>query len=164
LEQEANEVAAELLFQGSRFAEEALSFSTAIRTAIDLAPKYGASFESALRRYTEKHVLPCALIVFDKLPKKLYEGDAEDAEYRIHYTITSQPFRKNYFSALEIKGGVVRGSELLKKGKWWVIQDVIETELVVERETDQKPWHFQTELFTNGYKVFQFVLPPARGV
>jgi len=32
-------------------------------------------------------------------------------------------------------------------------------ELVVER-ADKGSWHFETELFTNGYKIFQFVVRP----
>lgn len=161
IEREANEIAAELLFQGSRFTEEALSAPTSVRTPIDLAPRYGASFESAFRRYTERHVIPCALIVFDKVARELDDGEPEDAEYKIHYTITSPSFRKNYFSALQVKdGSTVKGTELLKKKVWWAPQDVIEAEFSVARGGNEKPWHFHSEIFTNSYKVFQFVLPP----
>src|SRR5207245_2278660 len=37
IEREANEIAAELLFQGNRFTEEALSLPTSVRTVTDLA-------------------------------------------------------------------------------------------------------------------------------
>jgi Zn-dependent peptidase ImmA (M78 family) len=161
MEREANEIAAELLFQGSRFTEEALSSTTSARVAIDLAPKYGASFESAMRRYVEKHVLPCAVIIYDKIKRESEEADIEDAEYKIHYTITSQTFRNKYFSGIEIKGGTVSGNELSQRGKWWGVDDIAEQELVVGRG-EKNPWHFQTELFSNGYKVFQFVLPPKK--
>jgi Zn-dependent peptidase ImmA (M78 family) len=161
MEREANEIAAELLFQGSRFTEEALSSTTSARVAIDLAPRYGASFESAIRRYVEKHVLPCAVVVYDKVKRESEEADIEDADYKIHYTITSPTFRKKYFSAIEIKGGTVSGNELSQKGKWWGVDDIAEQELIVGRG-EKSPWHFQTELFSNGYKVFQFVLPPKK--
>jgi Zn-dependent peptidase ImmA (M78 family) len=159
MEREANEIAAELLFQGGRFTEEAISSPASVRTAIDLAPKYGASYESAMRRYVEKHLLPCAVVVYDKVKKDVEETDVEDAEYRIHYTIASPSFRKRYFSALEIKGGTISGTELCQKGKWWGVDDVAEHDLVVGHG-DKSAWHFHTQLFSNGYKVFQFVLPP----
>jgi Zn-dependent peptidase ImmA (M78 family) len=158
MEREANEIAAELLFQGNRFTEEALNAPTSVRTVIGLAPNYAASYESAMRRYTERHTLPCALIVFSKLPNDTEDAEFEDLEYKIHYTITSAPFRKQFFSAIEIKGGTVKGTDLLRRDKWWGLKDVVESELVVGRP-DNQSWHFNTEVFTNGYKIFQFVLP-----
>src|SRR5438128_254723 len=62
LEREANQFAGELLFQANRFSEETLSSPISLQTVIDLAPKYGASYEAAFRRYAERHVVPCALI------------------------------------------------------------------------------------------------------
>lgn len=163
IEREANEIAAELLFQGNRFTEEAVNAPTSARTVIDLAPKYGASFESALRRYTERHVLPCALIVFTKIKEGSDEAEFEEAEYRIHYTITSSPFRKHYFSGLEVKGDTIKGAELCDKGRWWGINDIVEKELVVQ-SAEKHSWHFETEMFTNSYKLFQFVLPPEQAI
>jgi Zn-dependent peptidase ImmA (M78 family) len=154
IEREANEIAAEILFQGNRFTEEALSAPASVRTVTDLAPKYGASYESAMRRYTERHVLPCAVVVFDKVHRDSEEAEFEDSEYKIHYTITSPSFRKKYFSALEIKGGTIKGSELCGRAKWWGVDDVVEQKLTV------RDWHFDTEVFSNGYKIFNFVLPP----
>jgi Zn-dependent peptidase ImmA (M78 family) len=155
IEREANEIAAEIMFQGNRFTEEALNAPASVRTVTELAPKYGASYESAMRRYTERHVLPCAVVVFDKIQRDSEEAEFEDTEYRIHYTITSPSFRKKYFSALEIKGGTIKGSELCGKAKWWGVDDVVEQELRV------RDWHFDTEVFSNGYKIFKFVLPPS---
>ncbi len=163
IEREANEIAAELLFQGNRFTDEALSAPTSARTVLELAPAYGASYESALRRYTERHVLPCALIVFAKAREGSDEVEFEEAEYRIHYTITSPPFRKEYFSALEMKGGTMKGAELCDKGRWWGIDDIVEKELVIGGRQKQS-WRFETELFTNAYKLFQFLLPPRQTV
>jgi hypothetical protein len=118
MERQANEIAAELVFQGNRFTEEALDSPTSVTTVTDLAPKYGASYESAIRRYAERHVLPCAVIVFDKVHKDVEDSESEDSEYRIHYTVTSPVFRKNYYSAVEIKGGTLKGRELCDKARW----------------------------------------------
>jgi Zn-dependent peptidase ImmA (M78 family) len=154
IEREANEIAAELLFQGNRFTEEALSLPTSVRTVTDLAPKYGASYESAVRRYTERHALPCAVVVLNKVRRDSDEMEFEDSEYKVHYTITSPPFRKRYFSALEIRGGgAIKGSELCGKTRWRGVDDVVEHRMTVGE------WHFETEIFSNGYKIFQFVLP-----
>jgi len=154
IEREANEIAAELLFQGNRFTEEALSSPTSVRTVTDLAPKYGASYESAMRRYTERHVLPCAVIVLEKAHHDSEEPEFDESEFKIHYTITSPPFRKKYFSALEIKGGTIKASELCGKARRWGVNDVVEHKMTVS------DWHFETEIFSNGYKIFQFILPP----
>jgi Zn-dependent peptidase ImmA (M78 family) len=159
-EREANAIAAELMFQGNRFTEESLSLPTSIRAPIQLSTNYDASLESAIRRYAERHVLPCAVIVYDKIPKEFDEGDAEESEYKIHYTISSLPFRRKYFAGLEIKGGSVKGSELLRRGHGWRFNDITEAELIVGRGEGEKPWHFETEVFSNSYKIFQFLLPP----
>jgi Zn-dependent peptidase ImmA (M78 family) len=154
IEREANEIAAEILFQGNRFTEEALSSPTSVRTVTDLAPKFGASYESAMRRYAERHDLPCAVVVLDKVSRDSEEQEFDESEYKIHYTITSPSFRKKYFSALEIKGGTIKGSELCGKARWWGVDDIVEHRMTVG------DWHFDTEIFSNGYKIFQFVLPP----
>ena len=147
------------MFQGNRFTEEALSHPTSARIPISLAQRYGASFESAFRRYTERHVLSCGLIVYDKLTRDIEEADAQDSDYKIHYIITSPSFKRSYFSALEIKGGSVKGAELLKN-QLWSFNDVTPSEFIVGRGPNEKPWHFESEIFSNGYKMFQFILPP----
>src|SRR5260370_1315206 len=57
---QANQFAADLLFQGKLFNEQCLSLDTSLKPVIELAPHYSASYEAAFRRYAESHVLPCA--------------------------------------------------------------------------------------------------------
>lgn len=159
IEREANEIAAEILFQGNRFTEEAFSSPTSVRTVIDLAPRFAASYESAIRRYVERHLLPCAVIVYDKVSNNHDEAELGDLEYKIHYTITAPEFRRRFFSGIEIKSGTIPGTELGQKQGWWGVGSITEQELVVSRDKGSA-WHFDTEIFTNGYKIFQFVLPP----
>jgi Zn-dependent peptidase ImmA (M78 family) len=156
LEREANNLAAELMFQGNRFTEESLDLRLSCRTVLDLAPKYDASYESAMRRYVERHVLPCAVIVYEKSPTALGD-DLEDAKYRIHYTVTSASFRREYFAGVKTAVELTSGSDIFRVHGSWNIGNVVETDLVVERG-EAPPWQFQTELFTNGYKIFQFIL------
>jgi Zn-dependent peptidase ImmA (M78 family) len=156
MEREANEIAAELLFQGQRFTKESLGYPTSIRTVLRLAPEYGASYESALRRYTERHALPVALIVSDRVPKTPNEQADEEAEFRLQYTITSPTFRKKYFSGLE-SNEPSKQSDFFESGLFR--KDVVEQRLKVEG-TEGHSWNFETEVFTNTYKLFQFIVKP----
>jgi Zn-dependent peptidase ImmA (M78 family) len=160
LEREANSLAAELLFQGNRFTEETLDLQLACQTALDIAPRFEASFESAIRRYIERHVLPCAVIVYEKA-QTISGEDAEDEKYRIHYTVTSSPFKRKYFSGVQTDTEFTRGSEIFQGHGMSRIGNVVETELSVNKQ-DGSPWVFKSELFTNGYKIFQFALGDAK--
>lgn len=164
IEREANEIAAELVFQGNRFTDEALSAPTSFRTVLEVAPRYGASYESAIRRYTERHALPCAVIVYDKADRHVEDPEFDDTEYKVHYMITSRLFRQHYFSGIEVGGGTLKGSELGQTGGWLKSSGIVEQEMSVERGKGGEPWRFETEIFTNGYKVFQFLLPPKDAV
>jgi len=159
LEKEANEIAADFIFQGNRFTDESLAFPLSCKTVHQLAPKYGASYESGIRRYVERHVLPCAVVVYDKMPGDPEEGDIEDAQYKIQYTIASPSFSKHYFTAVESKEPFSRGADIFKVHAARNVANIAETQLVVER-ADKGNWYFETELFTNGYKIFQFVVRP----
>lgn len=161
MEREANQMAAELLFKGNRFTEESLARPLTCRTVHELAPKYGASYESAIRRYVERHVLPCGVIVYDKVSRDMDESDFEEAQYQIQYTIPSPSFAKRYFSAVESKESFSRGSDIFKVHAARDVGNIAETELIVER-ADKGNWRFETELFTNGYKIFQLIVRPVK--
>jgi hypothetical protein len=158
LEREANQFAADLLFQGSFFTEQALGAETRISTPLGLAPRFGASYEASLRRYTESHVQPCALIVYERLPRIEDEYLDED-DFKVQYTITSPSFRRDFFSAVQVSGEKCRASEIVGDNSAWSLRNVIERELTIERE-GCKPWKFETEIFSNSYKLFQFLRRP----
>ena len=160
MEREANRLAADLVFQGNRFTEEALDLPMSCRTVLELAPRYDASYESAMRRYVERHVIPCAVIVYEKAANAIGD-DIEDARYKIHYTVTSAPFRRQYFAGVKTASELTRGSDIFQVHGSWNIGNIVETELSVER-TEEQPWKFQTEIFTNGYKIFQFIIRPVQ--
>lgn len=152
LEQEANQIAADLLFQGRRFNAEAVDQALSWRTVLELAPKYGASYEAAARRYVEGHVVPCALVVYDKMAKT-NEVDFEEDLYRLQYTRASGPFQKQFFRSLQSDPNKFIGSELYKPKYWG---EITEREFVVGYGEHSK-WHFDTEVFSNGYKIFQLI-------
>lgn len=80
----------------------------------------------------------------------------------MQYTITSDSFRRKYFSAVQVSGGKCKASEVLGPQLAWAT-NVTERELTVDRD-GHKPWHFDTEVFTNSYKVFQFVRSPKSAI
>jgi hypothetical protein len=160
LEREANQFAADLLFQGRSFADRAIQNALSLKTPIELAPEFGASFEAAFRRYTETHVSPCALIVYDKLRPEA-DNYMEEDDYRLQYVVTSTPFRKAYFSGLKTTEPTIKASEILGANASWKIGEIAQTELTVGGD-DPQALLFDSEVFNNGYKLFQFLLRPAR--
>jgi Zn-dependent peptidase ImmA (M78 family) len=155
LEREANKFAADLLFQGKLFAEQSLNFDTSLSVVLQLSPKYGASYEASLRRYTESHVVPCALIVYEKATRD-EESYVEEDLYRIQYMITSAPFRRLYFSSVDLSENKIRVSEIYSPHTFWSVGNVVEKEIIVEGRGRDK-WRFEAEVFNNGYKIFQFL-------
>lgn len=160
LEREANQFAADLLFQGKLFAEEAIASPISVNTALALAPKYGASYEASLRRYAETHVLPCAVIVFDKVARN-EESYVEEDDYKLQYTITSAPFRKLYFSGVRMAEETSKAKEIYHPNQAWSIGKIFEKELVIDGGGSEK-LRFETEVFSNGYKIFQFLKRPIK--
>jgi IrrE N-terminal-like domain len=160
LEREANSLAAELIFQGNRFTEESLDLPLSCQTALDLAPRFDASFESAILRYVERHPLPCAAIVYEKA-HTISGEDIEDGMYRIHYTVASPLFKRKYFSGVQTDPELTPGSEILQPSGASRIGSVVETEFSVNKQ-DGSSWVFKSELFTNGYKIFQFAIGDAK--
>lgn len=61
-EQEANQGAAELLFQRTTFAEDGRSLEVGTAAAIYLAQRYGSSLHASFRRYAETHKRPVLVI------------------------------------------------------------------------------------------------------
>lgn len=67
-EREANQGAAELLFQRKHFNRDANDLEIGVAAIWLLADRYGSSFHAALRRYAECHDAAVAAIVFDPTP------------------------------------------------------------------------------------------------
>lgn len=69
-EREANQGAAELLFQRDRFARDAGDLEISVDAVWELASRYGSSFHAALRRYAETHSGAVAAIVLERTPHR----------------------------------------------------------------------------------------------
>jgi hypothetical protein len=67
-EREANQGAAELLFQRDWFARDASDLRVSVVAIWQLAERYGSSFHAAVRRYAETHPGAVAAIVLEPTP------------------------------------------------------------------------------------------------
>lgn len=157
LEKEANQAAADLLFQGDRFRDESVDCELSLQTVLDLAPRFGASYEASARRFAQYHVLPCALLVYDKV-SRTNEVDYEEDTYEHQYTIASETFKKEYFSSVTCSPNRFSAAELCMPKGWG---QITQGELVVKQD-DRKKWSFETDIFSNGYKIFQLVKREAK--
>jgi Zn-dependent peptidase ImmA (M78 family) len=70
-EREANQGAAELLFQRTRFKRDANDHEIGMAAVWLLADRYGSSFHAALRRYAECHDAAVTAVVFNHTPVAL---------------------------------------------------------------------------------------------
>ena len=91
-EREANVFAAEVLFQGERFAKEAAEYEFGHRAPIALAKKYGASNYSTFRRYVTTHREVCCLVVLE--PPFHQEG--EEVRAQVRRVIASRSFAARF--------------------------------------------------------------------
>ena len=61
-----------------------------------------------------RHVLPCAVLVYDKIARKS-DDEFDDDVYRLQYTVTSKPFRRRFFNSLEVNPNRFTRGELYTK-------------------------------------------------
>jgi hypothetical protein len=67
-EQEANQAAAEMLFQRDLFTTMAAEYGIGFAAIVELSERIGASIHSATRRYAETHRAPVCALVLDQRP------------------------------------------------------------------------------------------------
>ena len=91
-EREANVFAAEAMFQGGLFAEEAHQSAFAIKVPLELATKYGASKYSTFRRYVSTNPSACCVIVLEPVVK----GVGKEFSAQIRRVIVSKTFHVNF--------------------------------------------------------------------
>lgn len=71
-EREANQGAAELLFQRDGFARDANDLEISVAAVWQLAERFGSSFHAAMRRYAETHSAAVAAIVLERTPHRTH--------------------------------------------------------------------------------------------
>jgi Zn-dependent peptidase ImmA (M78 family) len=87
-EREANVFAAEVLFQGTLFAEEAHQSNFSMNVPINLSKKYGASAYSTFRRYVTTNPSACCLLVLDPVVR----GEGKQFTANVRRIVTTNTF------------------------------------------------------------------------
>lgn len=92
-EAEANYGAADILFQGDRFEEEARDYELSVGSALYLGTNYDASGHAALRRFAERNHRPCLLMVLTRTRREYEDGRNS---YYVVYSIQSRSFTVDF--------------------------------------------------------------------
>jgi hypothetical protein len=156
-EQEANRVAADLLFLGDRFELESNSRPISAMTVKILANQFNSSFEAAAHRMAERHYRDCMLICFSRGAQDVVNSDAKP-EWRIHYCVPSPSFGNKYFQ--RVSGGGVPDEVFQRISANGRNLEHSETEQVgIPCRSGSDPLLFNAEYFYNQYNVFCFLTP-----
>lgn len=159
LEMEANELAADLLFQGDRFTLEANSLPISAATIKSLKTKYDAPFESTARRLVEKSVRPCMLIVFQRTDG----GSRIDLDapplWRERYCVASVSFGTRFFTAIQGAVPPAIAFELMRPGRDIADGVVVESEFEI-RKGEKASFH--SEFFYNRHNIFGILTPSGK--
>jgi len=146
LETEANRLAADFIYQKNTFTEEANQYSIEAKSIFTLKDKYGVSYESASRRFVERHILPCALVAY---------GKSSDAEWDVVYTITSPIFKERFFGKVIRDDDNPRIQEIINSVDIRrTISDTISIDIMGEGKRK-----FDAEYFYNQYRIFALIKP-----
>jgi hypothetical protein len=156
-EQEANQGAAELLFQRDRFQKMAAEYSVGIAAVEELAAKFGSSRHAAFRRYVETHKRPIAGVVLGPGPTS-----REPLTFRRREAVCSKAWRERFEDPgcwprhLQVKPygflEEARRCDALgpPDGEWtWVDRNL-------------EPVKLRVEAFSNSYRTFVLIWVPAR--
>jgi len=155
-EREANEFAAQLLFQGDRFTLEANSLPIAAKTVKALADKYQASYEATARRLVEQNVRPCMLIVFKEDDTEAKINTDLPPSWSDRYCIASARFRTEFFASVHAKVPAEIATQLTRPGR--DIADGILREFALQNPRGGSQ-HFTLEFFSNTYNIFCLLVP-----
>jgi len=90
-ERDANQAAAELLFQRERFTRMAAEYQTGLATMVKLTQMFGGSLQAGHRRYVEFHRDPVAGLVLDVSPRS-----TEPETYRRYEAICSPAWEAQF--------------------------------------------------------------------
>lgn len=162
-EREANIGAAHLLFQGSRFVEQAMSYQTSMKTPILMSAEVGASMHATIWYYVEHHPKAVALAIAGRHTRA-------DGHVPIFTTVESAAFLErfgDFRSLLPPKGlPVVAGvgssdlTEAISQAKLSI--GAVETEFSMPDKNSDRGVRMRAELFHNQRSTFLMVTPRRR--
>ena len=161
-EREANFAGAELIFQGGRFRELALSRKATIKTAFSLAENHCASKQSTLWRMMEVHDRPVALLQYYPADDMLPDQNGT-RPLRFWCAVGSARFRRK-FGDLEVPAGL-RGS-----ASPWIAavyhDGALDAEESISLPCGSGSQRFEWEAWWNGYALLVLLRrrPPLQSV
>lgn len=157
-EQDASQVAAELLFQRELFRRMAAEYAIGIAALIELADRFGASYHAALRRYAETHRSPLAGLVLDHSPCA-----AEPLSFRRREAICSPAWERR-FGRPDAWPNVLQApvfgflSEARRAAVW---QSTVEGEFRLAA-LDNEIRDLRVNAFSNSYRLLVLLWEPQR--
>ncbi|NBO66685.1 MAG: ImmA/IrrE family metallo-endopeptidase [Acidobacteria bacterium] len=156
-EQEANQVAADLLFLGDRFDQESNSRPISADTVKTLAFRFGASFEATARRIAERSYRDCMLVCFSNTSNAIIDAP-QNLQWHVQYCIPSASFENKFFQKLT-SGGVPEDIYAALSVEGRDIDRSENVELSIGCRGLAQPARFNAEFFYNRYHVFCFLTP-----
>ncbi len=152
LEIEANQFAADCLFQLDRFDRTVYIAELSWLNIQIAADRYKASIEATARRWIEQSPNDYALVVFNPTDRKNPPSDL-----CIGYTITSKSFQERFFSRL-VRGQKM-GSDTLVYQLFYGLTYQDRPEAILQVALRDEVTEFQMRLFSNSYSVFGLLTP-----
>src|SRR5205807_1398731 len=135
-----------------RFDEDARDLPIAIKSAIFLAKRYGASVHATLRRYVERNTNACAVLVLERTPLIDGEGSGllvkkvfQSPEFTRRFSTTAWPARISI--GHPFAEPVVNGCRYKESGK----------HILADLNGDKVHCYFH--LFDNSYNAFVLIFP-----
>jgi hypothetical protein len=147
---EANAFAASCMFQGDSFTDEALDHRFSMSSVMSLADRYGVSYESATRRFVERHPDPCAVVVCE--PQKNSAGK-KDGALALKYAIRSDSFN------IRFKAGSVLSSDHFISQYCQTTHDEPIRERIVLKGAASTTLKCGAHIFYNGYRALILLKP-----
>lgn len=159
-EQEANQVAADLLFLGDRFDQESNSRPISAATVRTLAFQFGASFEATARRIAERSYRDCMLVCFSNTSSAIIDAPG-NLQWHVYYCIPSASFANKFFQKLH-SGGVPENvwANLSVPGRDIDLSEAVR--VAIACRPNMQPTEFNAEFFYNRYHVFCFLTPAGK--
>jgi hypothetical protein len=156
-EQEANQAAAEMLFQRDLFATMAAEYGIGFAAIVELCDMIGASIHSGTRRYAETQRAPMCALVLDQKPVS-----KDPLSYRRREAVHSPAWAEQFAppsvwptslreEAYGFLGDVQRAQFLSPVGGEWPHCNL-----------EGEPVMLNYELFSNSYRTFALIWMPQR--
>jgi hypothetical protein len=160
-EREANEFAADLVFQGDRFTLEASAMPVSAVSVKSLKEKYEASFEATARRLVAKCSRPCMLVVFQPAPSANIIDTSQVPKWVVKYAIPSPSFANQFFQDIRLGDVPCDVAALVTEPRRDIANSVMR-EMVIPGPQGQR-YELIVEFFSNHFSIFALLQPCGGG-